>query len=740
VSALIILIIVAIQWAGGVVIWQWITSGYLRARCMLPLGAVVGLLLALLGSQISIAMDRGVWGWFVAPAAALLILLVPRARRRALSGAGACSHEATVRSLSWLTWVPVAVLGLLLQIPNWMRTPIHNGYVVGNSYHPDLVFLEALGQSVSTLGPQDNLLLADAPVRYHWFIYGWSGLVTDLAGVEPFWVLTRVVPIILTVLAAWLAALWARQLSPARWVPSLAALLVVVAGYVGADQGVMLTFDSPSNGLATVVLLAFALTFTLAMRAPRPAPFIILLGFLSFGLAGAKASHAAIACVGVGIAAIALSARSRGLAVRTAWSVTLATGAGALSGYLLLLSGISGSDSQIAIGGDVPHASTYQGLDPSLAEWGFVLGTLVLILAMAPRWIGLLPLLGSSRGRAMPETWLVLGMIIAGALPLLLLTSGINAAWFALGASGPASVMSAVGIGVLAEHVSVRGPRRFIIGAVVVAALAWLMVLVNYGLEQVTGSLVGWRSPVFAWIACAVASLALVPLLRGRLLYRWVFALAVTISVTAIFSRIAGPVLWSSLASSMRPVLEHVVLTTDPDAEFTATGTSATSIHERRGAVPLGASAPAPPRDDDFGVAFADDRVQWSPGLQEAALELRAASGPQDVVAMDYSIIQPFLPITAERRMLLAGQPYVDGYTSSAAASTIPERFARFDEFRMTGSPAAHRWLWDNGVRWVWLQFSPRPDAERLSDMTSPLVLTDEVAVLRLNAPDANSE
>lgn len=739
-SALIALAIVAIQWAGGVIIWQWITAGSSRIRCALPLGAVVGILLALLGSQISLALGRGAWGWAATPVAALLVLLVPRSRSLALAGAGMPSHEAALRQVSPLAWLPVAALGLLLQVPNWWKTPLHNGYVVGDSYHPDLVFLEALSQSVSTLGPQDNLLLADAPVRYHWFIYGWSGLVTQLSGAEPFWVLTRLVPIVLTILAAWIAALWARQLSTARWVPPLAALSVVVAGYLGADQGVMVTFDSPSNGLATVVLLAFSLTFTLAIRSPNPAPLIIMLGFLSFGLAGAKASHAAIACVGAGVATMALSLGAGRSAAPPAWGATLAAGAGALGGYLLLLSGISGSDSQIAIAGDAPHASTYQGLDPSTASWGFVIGTLILILAMAPRWIGLVPLLASSRGRAVPETWLVVGMVIAGAVPLLLLTSGINAAWFALGASGPASVMSAVGIGVLAKHSSVRAPRRFVIGVGAVAALAWFAVFVNYGLEQVTGSLIGWRSPVLAWLICAVASLVLLPLLAGRFMYRWALALALTITVTAVFSRIAGPVLWSSLASSMRPALEQVVLTTDPDAEFTGSGLVAPSPSEWRRGVPLGASASVPRGDEKVGVAFAEDRVQWSPGLQEAALELRAASAPADIVAMDYSIIQPFLPITADRRMLLAGQPYVDGYTSSAAAATIPERFSHIDEFRLTGSPRAHKWLWDNGVRWLWLQFSPGQDAERLAGLTDPLVLTDEVAVLRLNAPDASSE
>jgi len=618
--------------------------------------------------------------------------------------------------------------------------------VVGDGYHSDLVFFEAVGQSVSLLGPSDSLLLSDAPIKYHWFIYGWSGLLTRLSGVEPFWVQTRLLPLVLIALAAFLAAQWARQLSTVRWVPALAAWLVVVAGYVGADQGVIVTFDSPSNGFASVVLLAFVITITLAFRATDPRPLIVLAGFWGFALVGSKASHAAVAGIGVAVMALAITLRRERERTATAWALTLATAIGALAAYLLLLAGISGSDSQIGFSGETPRASTFQGLDPTPGLWGVLLGTVVLILAMAPRWVGLVVLLRKPLGRSQPETWLGLGMLAAGVLPLFLLTSGVNAAWFALGASAPLAVLSAAGIGALRQSISIPASHRgwLLVGVAIAATLAWALTVVNYGLVQVSGAPVAWRSAVAAWLIAGISGLVLSLLLRGRFLLRVGFNLMLVISVTAIASRLSGPVLWNYTAPYLEPGLRTVVTTIDPNAELSAAA-------KTRSALASGGSAPrsmsaritsSDPVETDLveaGIAAADDRVQWNPTRAYAASELRAVAATSDVVAMDASITQPFLPIATDLRVLLAGQPYTDGYTSQSAARSIPERFELVNDFRLTASTAAHQGLWDLGVRWLWLEFSPEVDAERLALLTTPLTVGPEVAVLQLNDPGANS-
>ena len=745
-NVLLLLLLVFVQILSGIVVLgAFSRAGFPRLPTVIGVGFLLGMLGFLLGSQISVFLFGNVIGWASLPVLAIALSVLPHSRRRI---AGLIRD----RPASWLalSWVPPTILGIVLQVPNWIRTPLRDGYVVGNEYHADLVFFEAVGQSVSLLGPNESLLLADAPIKYHWFIYGWSGLVTRLSGVEAFWVTTRIVPILLIVLGAFLAAQWASMLSKVRWVPALAAWLVVVAGYVGADQGVIVTFDSPSTGFASVLLLAFAMTVTMALRASSPVPFIVLVGFWAFALVGAKASHAAVAGVGIAVMALALTLRRDAGQRATAWALVLATATGTIGAYLLLLAGISSSDSQIGFGGDAPNASTYQGLDPGPGLLGIVLGTVILLLAMAPRWIGLAALVGSRGGRQLPETWLGIGMIVAGVVPLFALTSGTNAAWFALGASAPVAVLSAVGVGVLRQHVRLPHSRRvwLAVGIAGTAALAWLATVLNYGLVQISGAPVAWRSPVLAWVIVLLGSVALVFLMGGRLVVRVGFVVALAISLTAILARVAGPVLWNYTAGILTPPLSQLVLTLDPEAELSGAEEQQLGYAGRPTyglGAPRSASVLVPRQDYSQAdlvansIAFSAERVQWSPQRAKAAEILDELISPSDVVAMDASISQPFLPIALDSPVLLAGQPYTDGYTSAFAARTIPDRFAAVDDFRLTASPAAHQYLWSMGVRWLWLEFSPEGDSGRLSSVTELVFIDTDVAVLKLNEPGANS-
>jgi hypothetical protein len=367
-------------------------------------------------------------------------------------------------------------------------------------------------------------------------------------------------------------------------------------------------------------------------------------------------------------------------------------------------------------------------------------------LAMSPRWVGLVALLGSSRTRAQPETWLGLGMLVAGIVPLFLLTSGVNAAWFALGASAPLAVLSAVGIGALRDSIRIPASRRgwLLAGIAITVVVVWSLTVVNYGLVQVSGAPVAWRSAVAAWVVTAIGAVALSFLIRGRALVRVGFVFMLALSVSAIAARVSGPVLWIYTAPYLEPPLRTVVLTLDPTADI-STGLPARSTWTVVGSAPRSASvriSESAPIEGELvasKVAFEAERVQWNPVRAAAAQELRDVASTIDVVAMDASVSQPFLPIATDLRILLAGQPYTDGYTSQEAAASIPERFGLVDEFRLTASTTAHRALWDLGVRWLWLEYSPETDAERLSSLTTPLSIGSEVAVLRLNDPDANS-
>jgi len=294
-------LVAAIQVASGALIWLAVRGS--RSTSLIEaigVGVALGTVLSLIGTQLSLLVGFSSLGWLLPIPLALLILLLNRFKFLPL---GRLELESPSR---WLSVAAVSFVGFVLLIPGFVRTPLTDGYVTGSRYHGDLVFFEAVAQFVSHVGPGESSLLADYGIRYHWFAYGWIGSLTDAIGADPFVVMTRIFPVVMVVGAAFLTVAWAVRLSSGRWTPLLAGLLVVVAGFVGAEQGVILNFDSPSTAYAGVLAIAFALVLTDFLRSESARwPSLVILAILAVGMMGAKASQAAV--VLVGLLAIALA-------------------------------------------------------------------------------------------------------------------------------------------------------------------------------------------------------------------------------------------------------------------------------------------------------------------------------------------------------------------------------------------------------------------------------------------------
>lgn len=516
--------VVAIQGVSGAVAWRLATPG--RSTSVLELVGA-GLALGTAGSLVA----GLIWTWWLFPILIAVLWIAGRSRRTS-GPIGPLDRNSA--------WGLVLGLGTgLAALAYSLRSYPLTWSGAWDGYHGDLPFFEALGSSVNQFGPSASIFMTGAELRYHSLSYAWSGQVSYVAAAEPFVVLTRVLPLVAILALVALAASWARRMSARAWIPALAALLVVTGGFVGATFGGVVNFDSPSQTLTTVWLMLFSILLIAAVpngRILRPG---LALALLSFVMAGGKVSTAVVA-VGalVGVAAVVILRREYPIK-RVAW-LTAFIGIPMLAAYLLLIEG-SANAGGLGLFQLTDRASSVQGLNPVVTPRGIVAGIAVLVMAVVPRWAGIVWLLRAKDSRWSLHTWLGLGLAATGISTIVVLSGGFNDLWFAVAASAPLAVLSAVGLGNAWDWMVSPGRVR-------AAAIAGLVVSVVIAALWTTGSSgilgIGWRwaASGTAWVLAALAGLLLARGMRGRFK-----AAALALALTAIvFASLPSRVIYAA--------------------------------------------------------------------------------------------------------------------------------------------------------------------------------------------------
>ncbi len=126
------------------------------------------------------------------------------------------------------------------------------------------------------------------------------------------------------------------------------------------------------------------------------------------------------------------------------------------------------------------------------------------------------------------------------------------------------------------------------------------------------------------------------------------------------------------------------------------------------------------------------DEVQGRPRL----LQL----GGEGVVAVDATYLQPFLPVVTDLQMYVAGEPYISGYTTQEGAHAASDRQEWTQVFSSEPSQQSAQRLWADGVRWLWLRETPEDAIMQLKPWASVVYANDQVTILQLSDPGANSE
>ena len=669
--ALVVGLIVVIQAAFGGVVTILVVRRPVTLLEFVGAGVTVGSALAVvLGILMSpLGVGARAWGWLVVAGATTLGVLIARRRRRSLRPGGLVwdRPSALVAALGG------AAVGLVAVAANLARYPLSGPW---ERFHPDIPFFEALGTSAVKFGPGVDVFMSGDEIRYHWFSYVWPGQLTVALDLEPFVALTRVVPLVVVLGLAALTAGVAGRIGRSWWGPILAVALVISGGFAGAAYGVISNVDSPSTALTTLWLLGFVV-LAFDSRLGLRAGFTIALtaGFL---LSGAKVS--AIAVVGVAWIVIVVL----GMAWRTAWTRTALVQLvglllGAVLSFFLFVFG-SASSGDLRILSWEYRASTVQGLDIDSSWWGVALGTLLLSIAILPRAAGVIGLQGRSA-----EAALAVGFLTASIVPIWVLSQGVNELWFAVAAAAPLAVLSVLGLERLWERAATsRGVASWGLTAVLagLVSAAGVAVLWPVGASDVVS--VRSIGPLVPWLVGAVVA-GVASMRSGRAM--GIAVLATSLVITASLGRgitAFGDVGLQSSTGRNAPMATEFVATTPPP-----------------GVDPSSEDLPIP-TDEVPPTSARVESVPWSPSQNEAALWLRNATAPEDILAMN----QPesaMIPAVAAMRTYLSAVPYQEMYGSRGQAPLVGERQAYSLDLANGLTPELAAVFCSAGVDWLWI-------------------------------------
>lgn len=633
------------------------------------MGLALGSFLALISGEVLLRWIPSSLGWLVPGLVLTAIWLVNRLRT---------SHRELPR-VEFSVWtltgfvVSLAVGAISIGL-NLARYPL-SGVDRWSEYHVDMLYFEGLSQSLAKFGPGNSIFMSGSDIRYHWFSYGWIGQLNDFAGAQSFAGLTRVLPLVALIGVAAIATSWTARLTKVRWAPLLAGLLVVSGGFVGALFGAVLNFDSPSQAFSAVWLLALALVAWMFIARTSSRWLLLAGSLLGIASTGGKVSTGLLAVGALGIASLL------GLVMRSEWwrravAVTALVALGALVTYVSVLSGGVGTQ-DFHVFSWMARASTAQGLNPGVSASAVAVGTLGLILAVIARWSGVALFFTSRVERRSFEAALSLGLVVCGLFPMLVLSQGINELWFAVSASAPLSVLSAVAI---ARAWNGFG-HRAVLGTSVAAGLVLFVIGAAVWADGAMGS-VSWR----AWGPYVVICGAVLCGIAAKVYFRKSTS-GVSVGLLVACSILVTVTVPARLMPDVGARL--------PLLPFPA------GVSEFQDSILKGPRVIDIPTVTSSPVDLTPILSEWTTSEVDAATFLRERMSDSDVIVTNET--SGFLmPALVGQLTYLSGSRYQWVYGTASSVQDLPERMIRSERFVGQNDESTYSDLCVAGVTWLW--------------------------------------
>ena len=401
-------------------IWATLRSSHSASKPsfieILAVGTIISIAFQLLANIAWTSIGFGQIQWFFVFALELLLAFFVAIRMR--------NHSLEIQSSgSVLTAVAISLpLFMISRIIDFYQAPTLD-QVPFDRIFPDLYLFEAIGNAISRFGPGESGLQLGQSVRYHWFAYAWSSWFSDQLDAGPLIVLARITPMLSAVLLAVLVGVLASFYFRNFWIPSIAALALLVPTNFDYYTGDAVSLGSGSHSLGAVWLLAILLISTNFWPENNwwvSTPFVLL---FSAAAMGSKVSHGIVLVAGVGTLFFARFLMYRRFPKRY-FILFLITLIPIAIVYFLYESGQPSSGSL----GTSVNLFNIRGWNDA---HGLFVATAVTILARGLRWIGLGYAVTNKKTRSWNITWLALGaaLISMAAAPILRSESGTEQ-WF----------------------------------------------------------------------------------------------------------------------------------------------------------------------------------------------------------------------------------------------------------------------------------------------------------------------
>ena len=494
-SSLLLSLAIIVQLIPGALLWCWMSRDRrITSVEILGMGLAIGTLLALLSSQLFRDTPFGRFGWAIPFLVSAPVLTWQKFRGK--NSEASWTSDLTIQQIM-MNLFPAIFFGIIQLSVWWSWHPLKwQGWW---KYHLDVPYFESYSNSLTLLGTTHSLMDPTLDTRYHWFAYAWVGSLTNFFNIDPFVVLTRLLPIVAMTMGAMVAYSWAQSMSIKKWTPALAALIVVVGPGLSVGSFVMLR--SPSSAMSVGWSLAFSLLLfkIISGEAKGPITYLVFV-LLSVGIVGGKATNTVI--VGIAIFSLLVTSFSQVRETRKRiWQ------SGVFSIFVLILT------FKLLI---VASAG-----EPRLG-FGLFLGWPGLFLTILPTTIGILGLIQNRKSIYNPLLVYAASMIVIGSLLSLFTHDRAGAQlYFLVHAGSICIVPSLIGferflyrekeVDILNLLKRTGKQLRLILSLmVVIAGVTTFTVWILFENSTSTlGNLGRTLAPVPLWILCALATLAL---------------------------------------------------------------------------------------------------------------------------------------------------------------------------------------------------------------------------------------